>query len=102
MTYQEKVKKSKKIRKSINSLGIKEEIKVTYGVDRVGKPAEYTIRAYSGFRGENNYAISEANSFMGRSMNVDKVTNTMLRCYSFDLMSQKTTYNFPLYLFKIV
>jgi hypothetical protein len=102
MTYQEKVKKSKKIRKSINSLGIKEEIKVTYGVDRVGKPAEYTIRAYSGFKGENNYAISEANSFMGRSMNVDKVTNTMLRCYSFDLMSQRTTYNFPLYLFKIV
>jgi len=102
MTYQEKVKKSKKIRKSINSLGIKEEIKVTYGVDRVGKPAEYTIRAYSGFRGENNYAISEANSFMGRSMNVDKVTNTMLRCYSFDLMSQRTTYNFPLYLLKIV
>jgi hypothetical protein len=102
MTYQEKVKKSKKIRKSINSLGIKEEIKVTYGVDRVGKPAEYTIRAYSGFKGENNYAISEANSFMGRSMNVDKVTNTMLRCYSFDLMSQRTTYNFPLYLLKIV
>jgi len=102
MTYQEKVKKSKKIRKSINSLGIKEEIKVTYGVDRVGKPAEYTIRAYSGFKGENNYAISEANSFMGRSMNVDKVTNTMLRCYSFDLMSQRTTYNFPLYLLKTV
>ena len=102
MTYQEKVKKSKKIRKSINSLGIKEEIKVTYGVDRVGKPAEYTIRAYSGFKGENNYAISEANSFMGRSMNVDRVTNTMLRCYSFDLMSQRTTYNFPLYLLKIV
>ena len=102
MTYQEKVKKSKKIHKSITSLGIKEEIKVTYGVDYNGKPAEYTIRAYSGFKGENNYAISEANSFMGRSMNVDKVTNTMLRCYSFDLMSQKTTYNFPLYLFKIV
>jgi hypothetical protein len=35
-------------------------------------------------------------------MNVDKITNTMLKCYSFDLMGQKTTYNFPLYLFKIV
>lgn len=102
MTYQEKIKESKKIHKSITSLRVKEEIKVTYGVDRNGKPAEYTIRAYKGFREESNYAISEANSFMGRSMNVDKVTNTMLKCYSFDLMNQRTTYNFPLYLLKVV
>jgi len=102
MTYQEKIKESKKIHESITSLGVKEEIKVTYGVDRIGKPAEYIIRAYSGFRGENSYSIGEANSFMGRTMNVDKITNTMLKCYSFDLMGQKTTYNFPLYLFKIV
>ena len=32
----------------------------------------------------------------GDSMNVEKVTRTKMRCYTFDIMSQRTSWNFPL------
>ena len=35
-------------------------------------------------------------------MNIDKIGNTQMKAYSFDMMSNKTTYNFPLYLLNIV
>jgi hypothetical protein len=39
-------------------------------------------------------------SFSG--MNIDSLGPTMAKAYTFDMMSQKTSYNFPLYQMEIV
>ena len=100
MLYSEKVKKSKEILKAIKSLKDKEDLIVTYGKDREGNPMEYKISANQWSK-EMSYGIHE-NKLFGQGMNVDKVTNTQLKCYTFDMMANKTTYNFPLYLINIV
>ena len=102
MLYSEKVKKSKNITKKIKALEPREELEVTYGVDREGKPKVFVIRAYKGFRGETDYTIRDGNSLLGGQMNIEKLTNTQMKGYSFDMMGTKTTYNFPLYLINIV
>lgn len=101
MNYQQKVKQSKKILKEIKSLEPGDEFEVTYGVDRNDIPRVFTIKAYNGFRGEIDYTIREGRGYLGGSMNIEKITNTQMKAYSFDMMSNKTTYNFPLYLVKI-
>lgn len=101
MNYQQKVKQSKKILKEIKSLEPGDEFEVTYGVDRDDIPRVFTIKAYNGFRGEIDYTIREGRGYLGGSMNIEKITNTQMKAYSFDMMSNKTTYNFPLYLVKI-
>ena len=100
MTYQEKVKKSKNILKKIKKLKDNEDLIVTFGTDRKGNPKEYKISAREWTR-ETSYAIHE-NQLFGQGMNVDKITGTQMKCYTFDMMANKTTYNFPLWLFKIV
>ena len=102
MNYQEKVKQSKKITKEIKALEPREEFEVTYGVDRKGKPRVFVIRAYTGFRDKIDYTIRDGNSLLGGQMNIEKITNTQMKGYSFDMMGTKTTYNFPLYMFNIV
>ena len=102
MNYQQKVKQSKKILKEIKSLEPGDEFEVTYGVDRDDIPRVFTIKAYNGFRGEIDYTIREGRGYLGGSMNIEKITNTQMKAYSFDMMSNKTTYNFPLYLINIV
>ena len=101
MNYQEKVKKSKKIIKEINSLKPGEQFEVTYGVNRDGDPRVFTIRAYNGFKDEIDYTIREGNSFLGGSMNIEKILKTYMKGYTYDMMANKTTYNFPLYMFKL-
>ena len=101
MNYQEKVKKSKKIIKEINSLSPGEQFEVTYGVNRDGDPRVFTIRAYNGFKDEIDYTIREGNSFLGGSMNIEKILKTYMKGYTYDMMANKTTYNFPLYMFKL-
>ena len=101
MNYQEKVNQSKKLIKKIESLEPGEEFEVTYGKDRDGKPRVFTIRAYNGFKDEIDYTIRKGNGYLAGSMNIEKVTNTQLKGYTFDMMANKTTYNFPLYLLKI-
>ena len=100
MTYQEKVKKSKNILKKIKNLKDKEELIVTYGKDREGNPKEYKISANQWTK-DMSYSIYE-NKVFGSGMNVDKITGTQLKCYTYDMMANQTTYNFPLWLFKIV
>jgi hypothetical protein len=102
MNYQEKVKQSKKILKTIKSLKPGDEFEITYGVDRDKKPRVFTIRAYNSFKDEIDYVIRDGRSYIGGQMNIDKITNTQMKAYSFDMMSNKTTYNFPLYLLNIV
>ena len=100
MLYSEKVKKSKEILKAIKSLKDKEDLIVTFGKDRDGNPMEYKISANQWTK-EVSYGIHE-NRLFGQGMNVDKITNTQMKCYTFDMMGNKTTYNFPLWLFNIV
>ena len=100
MLYSEKVRKSKEVFKAIKNLKDKEDLIVTFGKDREGNPMEYKISANQWSK-EMSYGIHE-NKLFGQGMNVDKITSTQLKCYTFDMMANKTTYNFPLYLLNIV
>lgn len=98
MTYTDKVKGSKDILKAIQSLKNEEKLKVQYGIGYKGKPDIYTIHAYSSSKGDMSYSIWS--TFSG--MNIDSLGPTMAKAYTFDMMSQKTSYNFPLYQMEIV
>ena len=98
MTYSDKVKQSKNVLEAIKSLKDEGILKVTYGVGFKGKPNEYTIRAYSGRKGAMSYSIWS--SFSG--MNIDTIGKTTMKAYTFDMMSQKTTYAFPLYKLNVI
>ena len=98
MTYSDKVKQSKNILNTIQSLKDGEKLKVTYGVGFKGEPNIYTIHAYMGSKGEMSYSIW--NSFSG--MNVESIGYYLMSTYTFDMMSQKTTYTFPLYELNII
>ena len=98
MKYLSKVKASKKVIEAITSLPKDGELKVTYGKDRSGKPKEYKIRAYEAYSSKMSYSIWSGID----GMNIDKIGRTTMKGYSYDMMSQKTTYTFPLYEFKII
>ena len=98
MTYSDKVNKSKDLRELILSLEDGDDIIVEYGKDYKGKPQTYKIKAYNGIDDKMSYSIWD--SFRG--MNIDKVGKTTMKGYTYDMMSQKTTYVFPLYKMKIV
>ena len=98
MTYSDKVKASKSILDLIKQLQPDESIELSYGKDRNGTPKVYKIRAYSDYKDEISYSIW--NSFSG--MNIDVLGKTTMRGYTYDMMSQKTTYTFNLYQFNKV
>tara|TARA_X000001316_G_C910319_1_gene25833 strand:+ start:272 stop:643 length:372 start_codon:yes stop_codon:yes gene_type:complete len=98
MTYSDKVKQSKNVLEAIKGLKDEEVLKVTYGVGFKGVPNQYTIRAYSGREGAMSYSIWS--TFSG--MNIDTIGKTTMKAYTYDMMSQKTTYVFPLYKINII
>jgi len=98
MTYQDKIKQSKKVLEAIHGLKDDESIVVTYGKTFKGEPKEFSIRAYKAYNDEMSYSIW--NSFQG--MNIDKIGKTTMRGYTYDMMSQKTTWTFPLYEMNII
>lgn len=98
MTYSDKVNKSKSVLEAIYGLKDEEKLKVTYGVGYKGKPNEYTIHCYSGSKGDMSYSIWS--SFSG--MNIETIGKTTMKAYTFDMMSQKTTYAFPLYKLNVI
>lgn len=98
MTYSDKVKQSKNVLEAILGLKDEESIKVTYGKGFKGEPNEYSIKAYKGYKDEMSYSIWS--SFQG--MNIDKLGKTTMRGYTYDMMSQRTTYVFPLYEMNII
>ena len=102
MNYQEKVENSKKLLDQINSLKDKESILVEFGVDRFSKkPRVFRIRAYNNYKGDSvHYSIWEDRGMGG--MNIEKVGKTTMKGYTYDMMSQKTTFTFPLYEMSIV
>ena len=98
MTYSDKVKASKSILDLIKSLGKDESVELSYGKDRNGTPRVYKIRAYSSYDDQLSYSIW--NSFSG--MNIESIGKTTMKGYTYDMMSQKTTYTFNLYMFNKV
>ena len=93
MKYSEKVKASEKVLKAIKTLKNDEELKLTYQ----GKPNLFKIRAYESC-GKMQYSIWQ--DFRG--MNIASIGRTVAKAYTFDMMSQKTTYNFQLHSMEII
>ena len=90
MSYLDKVKKCKAILRDILSLKPDETISIIYKGDI------YAIRAYRSFNSEGedmSYSVWDRGF---RGMNVSKVGKTSLALYSYDMMSQKTTYRLDL------
>ena len=98
MTYTEKKQASKRVLDAIQALKDNEVLEVSYGIGYKGKPNEYTIHAYSGRKGAMSYSIWS--TFSG--MNIETIGKTTMKAYTFDMMSQKTTYNFPIYKLNII
>jgi hypothetical protein len=86
LKYSDKVKKAAPIVKAIYGLKDGEALKISYA----GK--EYKVSAYSGYKDEMTYSFW--NGING--MNVSKIGRTSLSLYTFDMMSQKTTYTLSL------
>lgn len=97
MKYSEKIKASQKVIKAITSLKDEEQLKIHYGKAYKGEPAQYRIHAYKSKRGVMSYSIW--NAFSG--MNIETIGKTAMKAYTYDMMSQRTNYNFPLYKIEI-
>ena len=87
MTYTDKVKKSEVIKKAILSLNNEE------GLDVIYRGQKYTIQSCTYKNGDVTYSIWNT----VRGMNIESLGRTIAKAYSYDMMSQRTTYNFPLY-----
>ena len=61
----------------------------SFGMEKV---RNLTVSAYESI-GEVQLSIRATDDMLG-SMNIEKVTGTRLKAYSYDMMSQRTTYNF--------
>ena len=101
MKYSTKLKKSKYILDKLDSLKDQEELTIEFGKDYKGEPREFRIKKYKNFRGDGfHYSIWESKGLNG--MNIDKIGRTTMKGYTFDMMSQKTTYTFPIYKFSLI
>lgn len=82
MNYSQKVKECKPFVDMVK--GLKEDQRMEFAYDG----NRFQLRAYKSYNGEMSYSI------WGKmqGMNVSKVGRTSLSLYTFDMMSQKTTY----------
>ena len=102
MTYSDKVKQSKNVLNAIQSLKDDEHIIVSYGTDREGLPNYYKVRAYKGYNGEMRYSIHKDTPLSFDGMNIDSIGKTTMKGYTYDMMSQRTNYVFPLYSMHVI
>ena len=103
MTYQEKIQASKKVAAAIQALGHQEVMQFVYGTEmdyinnkRVPRVLELKAYHYKS-TGNVDYTIHETSRLFGHSMNVDKITSTSLKLYTYDMFGTRTTYTMPLY-----
>lgn len=82
MNYSQKVKECKPFVDMVKGLKEDQYMEFAYSGNR------YKLRAYKGYNGEMSYSVWQ--SFNG--MNVSKIGNTSISLYTYDMMSQKTTY----------
>ena len=87
----EEVKGTKKM---FESMEVGDEINITYKFKEFGtmKERSLTVSTYESM-GRVHLSIRATNDILG-SMNIEKITGTRLKAYSYDLMSQRTTYDF--------
>lgn len=97
MRYTDKVKQSKEVLQAIEGLSDGEYIRVAYGVDREGVPNYYKIRCSIYKLSGPSYSIHKESLWSVDGMNIESLTKTQAKAYTYDMMSQRTTYNFPLY-----
>ena len=97
MTYSDKVKGSKALLEAIKSLKNEESIIVKYGTDYNGKAVEYKIKCSIWRDNKPSYSIHKNDVWAINGMNISSLNKTTMDAYTFDMMSQKTTYRFPLY-----
>lgn len=102
MKYTDKVKASKGIIEAIKALKDGESIKVQYGTDRDGLPNYYKIKCSVWKHSGPTYSIHKDSIFSVDGMNIDNIALTTMRGYTYDMMSQRTTYTFPLYSMHII
>ena len=102
MTYSDKVKQSKNVLNAIQSLKDDEHIIVSYGIDREGRPNYYKINAYKSYNGEMRYSIHKDTPLSFDGMNIEKIGKTTMKGYTYDMMSQRTNYVFPLYSMHVI
>ena len=106
LSYQDKVKMSKKNLEVLNSMLDGEKLKVTFNTIKKygGGLEEYTINCWETKVTRKGEKVKEKSFAIYRSfqgMNIE-LSKTTLRGYTFDMMSQKTTYNFPVYEMNII
>ena len=106
LSYQEKVKKSKINLEILNSMLDGDKLKVTFNTIKKYKGGlkEFTINCWVDDVKRNGEEIKERSYSINKSfqgMNIE-LSRTTLRGYTFDLMSQKTTYNFPIWEMNII
>ena len=82
MNYSQKVKECKPFVDMVKSLKEDQRMEFAYSGNR------FQLRAYKSYNGEMSYSIWGKM----RGMNVSKVGRTSLSLYTYDMMSQKTTY----------
>ena len=102
MTYSDKVKQSKKVLEAIYGLKGDEHIIVSYGVDREGKPNYYKVRAYMSYNDIMSYSIHKDDHWSIDGMNIESIGKTTMKGYTYDMMSHRTTYTFPLYSMHVI
>jgi len=87
----EEVKGTKEM---FESMEVGDSIVVNYKFEEFNmmKERSLTVSAYESI-GEVQLSIRATDDMLG-SMNIEKVTGTRLKAYSYDMMSQRTTYNF--------
>ena len=85
-----KIKVMSILSKKIKNLKEGDKFIFTYG----DKDYEFYCHSYSEEFGPN-FSIHEANSFIGRSMNVDKVTKKYITLYDYNLFSVRSTFKIP-------
>lgn len=102
MNYSDKVKASNTIINAVNALGNKEYIVVSYDTDYNNEPKRYRIKCHIYRDGKPIYSIHRDDVWETRGMNISEFTKTKAKAYAFDLMNQRTNYDFPLYEMKIV
>ena len=101
MTYSDKVKASQTIINAINALKDNEYVVVTYGTDYNNEPKRYRITA-NVYKSGTSYSINKDEVWAMNGMNITEFTNTQAKAYTYDMMGQRTTYNFPLYDMELV
>ena len=102
MTYSNKVKAANTIITAVNRLRDNEHIVVTYGTDYNNEPQRYRIICHVYRDGKPSYSISKDDVWGLNGMNIAEFTNTMAKGYTYDMMNQRTTYNFPLYEMELI